>query len=219
MKLAPDQVSLFWRLWPQACRANGWTKERGLSAAEIDANRKAVLLECGFASLTQVDRVDGFTKVKNKLLILIGVSVQAGREDQDTTENRARTHRYIIEREILPCLALYEEDVTAYVATVIAGKSRYYKTDRPTRPPTLSDLDTKPTFKKVKGKWVKGPSQMHQVLMTLSARLNDKRNAAGDSIHDMKKRAGVPCTCAVCVPRKPAAIVIEDSADTAEQPF
>jgi hypothetical protein len=196
MNLAPDQVKMFWRLWPQACRANGWTKERGLSAAEVDAKRKELLRACGFDSLTEVDRTDGFTRVKNKLLILIGVSVQAGKEDQDPTENTGRNHRYVIEKEILPCLALYEEDVTGYVATVIAGLTRHYKVDRPTRPPTLADLDTKPSFKKRASKWIKGPSQMLQALMTLSARLNDKRKAAGDSLHDMKRKAGVPCDCA-----------------------
>src|SRR5579862_7122912 len=87
MLLSEDQVKKFWRLWPQACRANGWTKENGLSAAQIDAKRKEVLLDCGFTSLTLVDRKDGFTKVKNRLLILIGVDVEAGKEDKDTTEN------------------------------------------------------------------------------------------------------------------------------------
>lgn len=198
MKLAPDQVRLFWQLWPKACRANSWTRDAGMSAAEIDAKRKEVLRECGFDSLTKVDRTDGFTKVKNKLLILIGESIQAGREDQDPTENKARTQRWKIEKEILPCLALYEEDVTGYVATVIAGLSRHYKVDRPTRPPTLSDLDTKPSFTKRDGKWIKGPSQMLQALMTLSARLDDKRAAAGDSLHDMKTKAGLKCDCAGC---------------------
>lgn len=184
MKLAPDQVKMFWRLWPEACRANGWTKERGMSGSEIDAKRKELLRDCGFSSLTLVDRTSGFTKVKNKLLILAGVSVQAGLEDQDTTANDSRMHRYVMEQEIIPCLALYVEDVTGYVATVIAGLIRHYKIDRPERPPTFADLS---------------PSQMHQALMTLSARLNDKRKSSGDSLHDMKMKAALLCDCAGCV--------------------
>lgn len=202
MILAPKQVKEFWCLWPQACRANNWTKDGGMSAAAIDAKRKEILRECGFESLTEVDRTDGFTKVKNKLLILIGVDVKAGTEDQDPTENKGRTHRYVIAKEIIPCLALYEEDVTGYVASVIAGLTRHYKTDRPERPPTLEDLSAKPTFKKRGGKWIKGPSQALQALMTLSARLDDKRKAAGDTVHDMKIKAGLECDCARCCERR-----------------
>jgi hypothetical protein len=214
MILAPKQVKEFWRLWPQACSANGWTRENGMTAAAIDAKRKEVLRECGFNSLTEVDRRDGFTKVKNKLLVLIGVSVQAGVEANDpVAHNNARIHRHVIETEILPCLALYVEDVTGYVATVIAGLTRHYKTDRPTRPPTLSDLDiypaiaqrrtTNPTCCAPDGRRVvPGPSQLEQCLMTLSARLNALRKAAGDSIHDMKTKAGLECNCAQCCRRR-----------------
>lgn len=187
MLLNEKQVKSFWRLWPQACRANGWTKERGLSASEIEAKRKEVLRACGFDSLTRVDKRDGFTKVKNRLLILIGTDLKAAGEDQDTTANTARMHRHVIEKEIIPCLVLYVEDVTGYVATIIADAIRHYKIDRPTRPPTLGDLT---------------PEQMHRALMTLSARLNQKRRAARDTIHDMKTKAGLECNCRLCCNRR-----------------
>lgn len=197
MKLSPSQVRRFWQLWPQACRANGWTKENGLSSLDIDAKRKEVLRECGFKSLTEVDRTNGFTKVKNKLEILVGVSLQAAKEDLDTTENDARMQRWVIENEIIPCLALYLEDVTGYVASVIADLTRHYKTDRPERPPTLSDLSAKPTFVRLDGS--EGPSQMLQALMILSARLNEKRADAGDSEHEMRMKAHLICNCAGCI--------------------
>lgn len=213
MMLSPDQVKRFWHLWPQVCRANGWTKENGMNAAAIDAKRKEVLRECGFDSLTHVDRRDGFTKVKNKLELLIGTSVQAGIEANDpVAHNNARIHRHTIEKEILPCLALYTE-VDGYLATVIAGLTRHYKTDQPTRPPTLDDLDIYPaignrhtksnTCCAVKGQRLcPGPSQLEQCLMTLSARLNALRKASGDTIHDMKLRAGLECNCAQCCRRR-----------------
>ena len=214
MILSPEQVKTFWRLWPQACRANGWIKENGLTASDIDARRKEVLRECGFDSLTHVDKRDGFTKVKNRLLILIGESVQAGIEAHDpVAHNNARIHRHKIEKEILPCLALYVEDVTGYVATVIAGLTRHYQTDQPTRPATLSDLDIYPaigsrhttndTCHAIKGKrYSPGPSQLEQCLMTLHARLHALRKAAGDSIHDMLTKAGLECNCAKCCRRQ-----------------
>lgn len=187
MILSRDQVKRFWFLWPQACRANGWTRENGLTTAAIDAKRKEILRECGFISLTEVDRTAGFTKVKNKLEILIGTNLKAAGEDQDTTANTARTHRYVIEKEILPCLALYVEDVTSYVASIIADHIRHYKTDRPTRPPTFADLT---------------PAQMKRALMTLSARLNAKRKAARESIHEMRTKARLECNCRQCCNRR-----------------
>jgi len=214
MLLSPDQVKRFWYLWKQVCIANGWTKEHGLSTADIDAKRKEVLRECGFDSLTRVDKRDGFTKVKNKLLILIGTDLKAGLEANDTVaHNNARIHRHKIEKEIIPCLALYAEDVTGYVSTVIAGLTRHYKTDRPERPPRLSDLDIYPaignrhtksnTCCAIQGQRLcPGPSQLEQCLMTLTARLNTLRKASGDTIHDMKLRAGLGCNCSRCCRRR-----------------
>jgi hypothetical protein len=213
MNLSPDQVKRFWSLWKQACVANAWTKENGMSGSDIDAKRKEVLRECGFDSLTLVDRINGFTKVKNKLLVLIGTSVQAGMEANDpVAHNNARIHRHKIEKEILPCLALYVEDVTGYVATVIAGLTRHYQTDQPTRPPTLSDLSPLATRHS-------SPSQMEQCLMTLHARLHALRKAAGDSIHDMKLKAGLVCDCAACGRRRRFEYSLNAPKVKVEEPF
>jgi hypothetical protein len=201
MNLSEKQVKEFWRLWPQGCKAMGWTAANGMSAKEIDAKRKEFLLRCGFDSLTKVDRLDGFTKVKNELLVLQGVSIQAAQETIDPTLNQARVLRNQILTEIIPCLELYRgEKLTADLAGILEDKNRWWKLDRPVRGMTLMDLDARPIFRadKATGKQKYCGSQLSQVQWTLSRWMNDLRNEAGDTIHQMKLKAGVPCTCAVC---------------------
>lgn len=177
-----------------------WTREAGLTAADIDAKRKEFLAGCGFDSLTKVDRVNGFTKVLSELLVLQGTSLQAGLEADDQTINKARVLRHQIASEIIPCLELYIEDVPGYLRSIMEDKNRWWKIDRPACDITILDLDAKPIWKRDKktGKMRPWPSQLEQLQYTLAARLNDKRNEAGHTIHDMKIRAGVPCGCSKC---------------------
>ena len=160
-----------------------WTKANGMSAAEIDAKRKEFLAACGFTSLTEVDRTDGFTKVLKELLVMQGTDLQAAREVLPDGEqfNQARVLRNQILTELIPCLELYIADVQAYVTEIIEAKTRHWTTDRPARGLTLLDLDA---------------VMLKQVQFTLAARLNAKRKAAGDTGHEMKMKAGVPCQCA-----------------------
>jgi hypothetical protein len=197
MLLSKPQVTTFWRLWAKACKAQGWDQ---LPKDQVEAKRHALLRECGFASLTEVDRVAGFTQVKHRVEVLIGTSVQAGLEISDETLNQARVMRHVIRTELMPCLALYEQDPERYLQTIITGLVRWRQVDQPTRPPTLEDLDAKPTFSRQGPCHTlrTGPSQLSQALMTLNARIHSKRREAGDTIHDMRIRAGVRCTCKRC---------------------
>lgn len=198
MNLTPSQLRRFWQEWPKACRANNWTREAGLNAAAIDAKRKEFLARCGFKSLTEVDRVDGFTKVLKELLVLHGTDLDAGIEAGDLTINKARTIRHQILTELIPCLEVYLPDVRGYITTIMEDKNRWWKLDRPARDITLNDLDAKPVYRHKDGELKEFPSQLEQLRYTLQARLNTLRNAAGDTIHEMKLKAGVPCVCAPC---------------------
>jgi hypothetical protein len=160
-----------------------WTRTAGMTAAEIDAKRKELLSRCGFDSLTEVTRVDGFTKVLNELLVLQGTSLKAGIEREDQTINRARTIRHQIAAELVPCLYLYIEDVPGYLQTVMESKTRYHKIDRPTTALRIQDLDY---------------NAVQQLQYTLAARLNTLRNKASDTICDMKCAAHIPCDCSRC---------------------
>lgn len=191
MNLSPGQISTFWRLWPQACRMQGWPK------AEHESQRKEFLLRCGFRSLTEVDKLDGFTKVLRELEILIRPSINSAREADDLTINRARTIRWVIRNEILPCLALYKADPQSFLDEII--NDRFNKLRRFEKL-TLDDLDARPIpFTDRRGKLVETDSQLDQVRMTVNARLNTLRNEAGDTIHEMKIRAQVKCTCSRCL--------------------
>lgn len=200
MKLSEDQVDLFWSLWKKSCIVMRWTRADGMSAKEIDANRKEFLKRCGFSSLTLVDRMDGFTKVKNELLVLQGVSLKAAQETIDPALNRARVLRHHILTDLVPCLELYLEDVRAYMTKIMQDKNRWWKIDRPECDMTLMDLsaDKIPGTDRATGEVKEYPSQLEQLQYTLSARLNDLRNQAGDSLHDMRTKAGLECACAKC---------------------
>lgn len=201
MKLSDDQVRWFWREWPKSCEVMGWTRAKGMAAKEIDAQRKEFLLRCGFKSLTEVDRTDGFTKVKNELLVLQGVSLKAAQETIDPALNQARILRNQILTEIIPCLELYRKDQLTFDLTkIMEDKNRWWKIDRPACHMTLMDLDARPIFRTIRetgGQKYMG-SQLSQMQWTLSRWLNDLRNQAGDTIHDMRTKAGVPCACAKC---------------------
>lgn len=205
MNLSKDQVNKFWSLWAQACRKQGWMREAGMAAGEIDAKRKELIARCGFNSLTKVDRMDGFTKVKNELLILISdnTNLKAAAESENPLLNQARVFKFKIMNELLPCLALYVADVPAYITSIMEDKNRWWKIERPACDITLEDLDAKPIMRRVKnnsGLWEpkEFPSTLEQLMMTLNARIHAKRRAAGHTIHEMKLGAGLECNCAAC---------------------
>lgn len=206
MNLTPAQVQRFWREWPKSCNAMGWTKSNGMNAAQIDAKRKEFLLRCGFDSLTKVDRINGFTKVLNELLVLQGTDLKAARESDDLTINAARVARHFILTDLIPCLELYVADVAGFMAEIMEDKNRWWKIDRPSRGMTLLDLDAKPVYRtdRATGKMMEFPSQLKQMIFTLSARLNSKRQEAGDTVHEMRMKAGLTCSCAVCRGSRPA---------------
>lgn len=217
MKLSPAQVKEFWRLWPQACRANGWTKDAGLTTAEIDARRKEFLSGCGFKSLTLVDRTDGFTRVVNGLKVLIGTSIKAGMELDDPTLNKARNFKHVIMNELMPCLAVYEEDVAGYITTIMEDKNRWWKIDRPARDISLEDLDAKPIYRVKNGVLTEFPSTLEQLMMTINARLHSKRKSAGDTIHEMKVAAQVECDCSKCGKARLAEVILPALTDAPDE--
>lgn len=200
MLLTKDQVNLFWKLWAKACKAQGWDRFHGLNSAAVDAKRKEFLARCGFTSLTKVDTRHGFSLVKRELLKLDD-QLQGGIEEVKPTIETARTGRWFIEHDLFPCIALY-----ANVEEVLAGLSNDFKFTWKMglgrgEPFTLDELTDDPVIKMVKGEPREFPSQVKQLLMTLSAMLNGKdglRAQAGHSVHTMRTMAGLDCQSAEC---------------------
>lgn len=88
--------------------------------------------------------------------------------------------------ELRQCIALYVADADAYIGGIALDK--FGSPD----PEDLSDQRPEPDR----------PSQLEQLIMTLSARLNGAtglRNQAGHSLHDMRLAAGLPCRCKRCL--------------------
>jgi len=98
--------------------------------------------------------------------------VDAGIEAGDQSINKARTLAISFRTERLPVLAVYSgcqprrERIFAvhHHGPVAAGQ-----TDRPERPIAWDDLDA---------------AQLNRVIITLSARIQSKRVAAGDTVHE-----------------------------------
>ena len=72
-------------LWHGACRSQHWNP----SDREFRLAKLSEIVGRKIASTDDIERVDEFTKVKNELLILQGVSLQAGIEGSDTTVNKS----------------------------------------------------------------------------------------------------------------------------------
>lgn len=177
-------------LWTQACKANGWrASDRELRLSTIGG-----ILGRKISTLDEVGRLDECTKVMAELGSMTGVDLRSAQEAVEPDRNHKRNWRWLIRQELLPCLALYPSEANpdrpmgmdgakGFLATVLEGKTRYRKTDRPESAASLNDFDER---------------TVQQIFWTISARLNDKRKAAGHSGHEMCTLAGVRCKCAAC---------------------
>jgi hypothetical protein len=195
MKITPAQRTSIMIEWGKVCKDRGWKAgDRDLRLATFSE-----LIGRPITSTDDVGRIDECTKLMKELRAMLGVSVQAAREGDDLTINRARVLRNQIAAEIIPCLEVYVEDVRGYIAAIMEDKNRWWKIDRPARDITIMDLDARPIQRR-DGRMM--PSQLEQLQYTLAARLNSLRNKAGQSIHVMRTLAGVPCNCSKCVSRR-----------------
>lgn len=115
MLLTKPQQTAFWRMWAGACDVQGWMGN------EREARRKEVLLECGFSSLTQVDRTAGFDRVKGALQRL-QYRLEGGRESAFPDVGEMRRHVHLIRTHLVPGIASHVEDPEAYVAAIVRDK-------------------------------------------------------------------------------------------------
>lgn len=221
MNVTPAQIQSIQRLWRTVCKDRGWkASDRDFRLAKFSE-----LLGRPVDSLTGVERIKECTKLFNELKAMLGVSLQAAREADDTTINDARVLRNQILTELIPCLELYVTDVRAYLTAIMEDKNRWWKIDRPACDITMMYLDAKPIFHRDRrtGEQREFPSQLQQLQFTISARLHAKRKDAGHTIHDMKVAAHVPCHCSLCrkmeTEKTIAPISLPVAAKKVESPF
>ena len=70
MLLTKSQQFKFWSLWKQVCQRQGWTAAAGYGPDQVTTERRNILAQCGFDSLTKVDPAKGFERVLQSLLAL-----------------------------------------------------------------------------------------------------------------------------------------------------
>lgn len=220
MTITATQRTALMKLWSRVCQNRVWkTSDRDFRLAEFGK-----IIGRPITSADEIGRIDECTRLMKELKSMLGVDLQAAREAEDLTINQARVLRTQMLTEIIPCLELYRgEKLTADLAGIMEDKNRWWKLDRPVRGMTLMDLDARPIYRtdRATGKQKYMGSQLSQIQWTLSRWLNQLRNEAGDTIHEMKKKSQVKCTCSICVPRRPAKLILppfEASPTPVDQP-
>lgn len=202
--MRPEQQRLYFALWRDACRNQGWTTANGWTTKAIDAKRKEVHTEVFESPISskEINSREDFGAIKAKFLEL--ADNLAGTIETDHPEfDHARRLRACI-ADLLKCLRVYLSDqAEPYLRSILVDKFGISDVD------SLSAERPKPFLRR--GILIEPPSQLEQALMTLSGRVNGKsgfRHLAGHSMHDMRTRAGLPCNCLQCVPRRGPVLVL-----------
>lgn len=230
MNITKSQRITIMKLWGRVCKDRGWKQ----SDREFRLAKFSEIILRPIASTDEIERIDECTKLMKELKAALGGDLNAGIEADNLFINKARVLRNVILTELVPCLELYVTDVNAYIAEIMEDKNRWWKLDRPVRGMTLMDLTAEPLRKwDVKSNSMKEfPSQLDQMVYTLSSCLNGSgkmyrgkksrlgfRVAAGESLHAMKTRAGVPCNCAEICSRTKINFVRPEAVQTEPNPY
>ena len=199
-KMSRAQHGLFFELWEKVCAAQGFDQ---LSSKDCELKRKAILAEVfhGPKSAKDINAKDEFDAIKKKFLELADI-VEA---DSDAGERRRLL--WSVEHFFKPCLKVYVADVEEYLRVVLRDRFKVVRgldtyEGLSSRPRMINDGPS--------GQPQEKPSQLQMFIFTLGQRLQKFRKDFGDTIHDMKIKAGVKCDCAECAPRGVAEARSED---------
>lgn len=201
MLLTKAQLTLWWRTWSTACKAQGWTRENGWNSEQIDAKRHEILKELGYKSLRDVDN-RGFDKLLSRTRLLAS-RLEGAIDEVQPSNGDARRLLWRIEW-LIKCLEVYIPGRgETYVDSVVSDK--FDHTDKfgngVLHPRQWRELSAVRSVGKE-------DSELDQLRMTLTARLNGRtgyRSRQGHTIHEMCTRAGVPCACDPCKDARAAA--------------
>lgn len=193
--MSPAQRARFFGDWWPRIAAR-----RGVPANDREA-RHAFYAEAGLGG--EINTTDGFDKLKAHCLALLddaNVTAQVRVLQQPTR----RLHWKIV--EVLKCLALYPlskpmgwEGARQYATEIIRDKVNSGSLRNVSELEDLSDAPR--SYLDSEDRLIELPSQVGQMVMTLSARLNGRdgfRNRAAHTLHEMKTLAGVKCYCKPC---------------------
>lgn len=179
-------------LWPKAAKAQGWKQSDR-------AQRMAVLSEAvgrPLESANDIGAHDEFSRVVDHLGKLAGDLPAAMRDGHEVLTERDRLMWVIGEQR--KQLGLYVESPSGYIEQVIRDK---FNKGRWMERRQIEDLSNEAGMPKViRGHLIEPPSELKQLMMTLSGRINDFRKEAGHSLHEMNTKAGTRCrdNCRKC---------------------
>lgn len=173
--MTPKQTQLYWREWAAVRRMNP------------DADRKALHLQAlGVEkSSKQFDNRD----LDKVLAVFRGISDPGnlGAQLRAQEGSRARLEHRL--SEMMQMLGLYVEDPAGYVAKLVTDRWGV-PTGGTMGPDDLSDQPTVRTDRQ-SGELKEGPSQLHQLVITLWGRLRAMARAEDHSVADMYALSGI----------------------------
>lgn len=211
----PQRIKLQADWWPAACRAQGWkTSDRDLRlrvcawAVSLENPTWLELLDAINSDRTPARWLESTNDLDNKgdidaVKACLGMLADKTKETGEVGRpeiGRARRLRDMI-RDQIKCIGLYHPQPRAFVAEIINDK---FNRARRMGTLTIRDLTDDPIILR-DGREI--PSQLDQLVMTLGGCLNGSgkkhqrqgfRVTSGDTLHDMKMKAGVRCDCAAC---------------------
>jgi hypothetical protein len=187
--MTPKQrVRLQADLWPKACEAQGWDSSDRAKKLEVIGK----ILGHTITTTNEILTNDDFDLVKRELGYLAD-NVQSTKETLNPAEGRARRLREQIQDQV-KCLGLYHPNPRGYLQTIV-----YDKFSKLGWGAGIDTLTADPIFRpNSEGVMKEGPSQLDQIVMAMGRGIQMRRKAAGDSVHTMKIKAGVPCDCSQC---------------------
>jgi hypothetical protein len=202
-RMTRAQHAHYFDLWAEACKWQGWDR---LSTKDKDAKRKEIMADVfgGPKSAKDVDKDEEFGKIKARFLLLAG-KVKGGVEDGRPHYDQRRRLLNVIEQK-KKLLAIYTDQSEEYLHVVL--KDRFKRVNGIN---SIDDLSAQRVNNK--------PSQLEMLVFTLSARINDMRNQAGHTIHEMNQLAGLTCpsTCKMCRLQHRASVSGETFADATDE--
>jgi hypothetical protein len=217
-----QRVALMAQLWPDACEAQGWDREDDARRYEVFAaalgqlpRYAAILRERGEIHTGDLDPHEGFTVLKNHLLMLAGNLKGAVKTEQINVQLReAVTYRI---EEHLRCLALFPlpapigHDGAEALANKLAGDLAWAGRAKGVEFREWRELDAERRVRLRDGEPQESPSDLERLLMNLARIVNDRRGTAGLTIHEMNVRADLKCSCALCTkPRRRRGVIAAD---------
>lgn len=188
-------------LWARACRAQGWNEDD----RDLRLNVLSEALRRPIAGSGEINAHEDFDAVKAHLTMLAH-SLKGALESNDPNLGRARRLRNKI-IDLVRCLNLYADGEAIAREIIKDGTHRAGMEAQPYHdlplPRILESLTASPEYRRDRrtGQMRTHRSQLDQIVMTLSARLNGKhgyRAQAGDTLHDMNVAAGLQCNCKEC---------------------